>query len=118
MDRRVPAELHEDLTISAILEREDSRDVLISKKQHSLADFTSTSSLGTSSVRRICNIKYEYPNIRISDMRGNIDTRINKVLDGKMDGIILAAAGVKRLGLEKYITSYMDKKITLRFSPL
>jgi len=107
----MPAELHEDLTISAILEREDSRDVLISKKHHSLADFTSTSSLGTSSVRRICNIKYEYPNIRISDMRGNIDTRINKVLDGKMDGIILAAAGVKRLGLEKYITSYMDKKI-------
>jgi len=75
----MPAELHEDLTISAILEREDSRDVLISKKHHSLADFTSTSSLGTSSVRRICNIKYEYPNIRISDMRGNIDTRINKV---------------------------------------
>ena len=107
----MPAELHEDLTVSAILEREDSRDVLISKKHHSLADFTSTSSLGTSSVRRICNIKYEYPNIRISDMRGNIDTRINKVLDGKMDGIILAAAGVKRLGLEKYITSYMDKKI-------
>ena len=61
----MPAELHEDLTISAILEREDSRDVLISKKYHSLSDFTNTSSLGTSSVRRICNIKYEYPNIQI-----------------------------------------------------
>ena len=47
--------------------------------------------------------------LRISDMRGNIDTRINKIVNNEIEGIILAAAGVKRLGLKKYITSYMDK---------
>ena len=105
----MPAELHEDLVISAILEREDDRDVLISNKYNSLAEFTTDSSIGTSSVRRICNLKYEYPNIKISDMRGNIDTRINKIVNNEIEGIILAAAGVKRLGLKKYITAYMDK---------
>ena len=105
----MPAELHEELIISAILEREDDRDVLISNKYNSLAEFTADSSIGTSSVRRICNLKYEYPNIKISDMRGNIDTRINKIINNEIEGIILAAAGVKRLGLKKHITSYMDK---------
>lgn len=106
----IPAEIHEDLIISAILKREDSRDVLISKNFNSLSEFTNTATLGTSSVRRICNLKYEYPNINIVNMRGNIDTRINKVLNDKVDGIILAAAGVKRLGLEKHIRSYMNER--------
>jgi len=107
----MPAILHEDLAISAILKREDASDVLISKKYDSLKDFTKNSSIGTSSVRRICNLKYDYPNIHISDLRGNIDTRIDKVLNGEIDGIILAAAGVKRLGLEKYISSYLNKNM-------
>ncbi len=107
----MPAILHEDLAISAILKREDASDVLISKKYDSLKDFTKNSSVGTSSVRRICNLKYDYPNIHISDLRGNIDTRIDKVLNDEIDGIILAAAGVKRLGLEKYISSYLNKNM-------
>lgn len=107
----MPAILHEDLAISAILKRENASDVLISKKYNSLKDFTKNSSIGTSSVRRICNLKYDYPNIHISDLRGNIDTRIDKVLNGEIDGIILAAAGVKRLGLEKYISSYLNKNM-------
>ena len=107
----MPAELHKDLIISAILEREDSRDVLICKKFNSLSEFTKNSTIGTSSIRRICNLKYEYPNIQITDMRGNIDTRIKKIDNNEIDGIILAAAGVKRLGLEKYITSYMNKEV-------
>jgi hydroxymethylbilane synthase len=107
----MPAKLHKDLIISAILEREDSRDVLICKKFNSLSEFTKNSAIGTSSIRRICNLKYEYPNIQITDMRGNIDTRIKKIDNNEIDGIILAAAGVKRLGLEKYITSYMNKEV-------
>ena len=107
----MPAEMHENLTISSILEREDCRDVLISKKYNSLEEFSKGSNIGTSSVRRICNLKHDYPNIKILDMRGNIDTRIKKVLDGEIDGIILAAAGVKRLGLEKNISEFMDEKI-------
>ena len=107
----MPAILHEDLAISAILKREDASDVLISKKYNSLKDFTKNSSIGPSSVRRICKLKYDYPNIHISDLRWNIDTRIDKVLNGEIDGIILAAAGVKRLGLEKYISSYLNKNM-------
>ena len=106
----MPAVLHDDLIISAILEREDSRDILISKKYTNLSDFGSNDCVGTSSVRRICNLKYDFPNIKIVDMRGNVDTRINKVLNGEVDGIILAAAGVKRLGLEDKITAYMDNR--------
>ena len=106
----MPATLHNDLTISAILEREDARDVLISKKYSNLSDFTINDYVGTSSVRRICNLKYHYPNIKISDIRGNVDTRIKKVINGEVDGIILAAAGIKRLGLEEEISSYMGIK--------
>lgn len=107
----MPAELHEELEITAILEREDPRDILISKKYDSLKNFPKNASIGTSSVRRICNLKYDHSHINIFDMRGNIDSRINKVLDDEIDGIILAAAGVKRLGLNKYITEYFNEKI-------
>jgi len=107
----MPATLHEDLHINAILKREDSRDVLISKDYRSLSEFNENASIGTSSVRRICNLKCDYPNIRISDMRGNIDTRIKKVFDGEVGGIILAAAGVKRLGMETKISEYLEKNL-------
>ena len=107
----MPAKIHEELVIAAILEREDSRDILISKKYDAFKNFSKNASIGTSSVRRICNLKYDYQDINILDIRGNIDTRINKVLNNEIDGIILAAAGVKRLGLTKHITEYLNEKI-------
>ena len=107
----MPSEIQENLEIGAILQREDCRDVLISKKYKSLANFEPGSSIGTSSIRRICNLKHDYENLEIKNIRGNIDTRINKVADNEVDGIIIAAAGVKRLGLEKHITEYMDEKV-------
>ena len=104
----MPAILHDDLRISAMLEREDARDILISRKYNTLSEFNIDDSIGTSSVRRISNLKHDYPGIKIFDMRGNVDTRVRKVLNNEVDGIILAAAGVKRLGLEKHISSYME----------
>ena len=106
----MPAILHNDLKISAMLEREDARDILISRKYNTLSEFNIDDSIGTSSVRRISNLKHDYPGIKIFDMRGNVDTRVRKVLNNEVDGIILAAAGVKRLGLEKHISSYMEIK--------
>lgn len=106
----MPATIHQDLKISAILEREDFRDVLISNKYKSLNDFEKGSSIGTSSIRRICNLKHSFKNIEIQNVRGNIDTRINKVKNNEIDGIIVAAAGVLRLGLKKHIAEFMDER--------
>ena len=107
----MPSEIQENLEIGAILQREDCRDVLISKKYKSLANFKPGSSVGTSSIRRICNLKHDYKNLEIKNIRGNIDTRINKVIGNEIDGIIIAAAGVKRLGLQNHIAEYMNEKI-------
>lgn len=106
----MPATIHQDLKISAILEREDFRDVLISNKYKSLNDFEKGSSIGTSSIRRICNLKHSFKKIEIQNVRGNIDTRINKVKNNEIDGIIVAAAGVLRLGLKKHIAEFMDER--------
>ena len=106
----MPATIHQDLKISAILEREDFRDVLISNKYKSLNDFEKGSSIGTSSIRRICNLKHSFKKIEIQNVRGNIDSRINKVKNNEIDGIIVAAAGVLRLGLKKHIAEFMDEK--------
>ena len=106
----MPATIHQDLKISAILEREDFRDVLISNKYKSLNDFEKGSSIGTSSIRRICNLKHSFKKIEIQNVRGNIDSRINKVKNNEIDGIIVAAAGVLRLGLKKHIAEFMDER--------
>ena len=106
----MPATIHQDLKISAILEREDFRDVLISNKYKSLNDFEKGSSIGTSSIRRICNLKHSFKKIEIQNVRGNIDTRINRVKNNEIDGIIVAAAGVLRLGLKKHIAEFMDER--------
>ena len=107
----MPSEIQDNLEIGAILKREDCRDVLISKKYKSLANFAPGSSIGTSSIRRICNLKHDYKNLEIKNIRGNIDTRINKVIGNEIDGIVIAAAGVKRLGLQNHIAEYMNEKI-------
>lgn len=106
----MPATIHQDLKISAILKREDFRDVLISNKYKSLNDFEKGSTIGTSSIRRICNLKHSFKKIEIQNVRGNIDTRINKVKNNEIDGIIVAAAGVLRLGLKKHIAEFMDER--------
>jgi hydroxymethylbilane synthase len=104
----LPVENNEHLIINAILKRANPQDVLISKNKKQLKDFNSTDIIGSSSLRRKAQLLKINPNLNIVNIRGNIDTRINKMINGEFDGIILAAAGIERLGLQKYITEYLE----------
>ena len=101
----------EKTNICAILKREDSRDVLVSDKKIQLEKLSSTNSIGTTSIRRKIQIRNLNKDVRIIDIRGNVDTRIKKMINGECDALVLAAAGVKRLGLERYIVQYLNQDI-------
>lgn len=101
----MPASLPEELCLAAVPLREDARDALILKEGYgSLADLPKGAKIGTGSKRRGYQLLAYREDLCIKPIRGNIDTRINKLKSGEYDGIILAAAGLKRLGLEKKIT--------------
>ena len=104
----VIVELPKGLEISVIMKREDSRDVLISNQYNSIAEIPDNSTVGTSSLRRQSQLKQENSNILFEDLRGNVETRIGKLDDGKYDAIILAAAGIIRLGLAERITEFIS----------
>lgn len=95
----MPMEFPEGLGIGAVLEREDQRDVFVTTTGIKAADLPAGSIVGTSSLRRELQIKAVNPLVRIQLLRGNVQTRLQKLRDGKYDGILLAAAGLKRLGL-------------------
>ena len=109
----MPAELSDGLSIGAVPERENSSDVLISGNNLLLSQLPEKARIGTSSLRRMAQLKHIRPDLVISPLRGNLDTRIRKLDSGEFDAIILAAAGIKRLGLEKLITEYIDEEIML-----
>lgn len=115
----LPTELPEGLYISAITQREDPRDALITKVQssklkvQSFKDLPQGAIVGTSSLRRQCQLKALRPDLNITNLRGNLDTRIKKLDKGQFDAIIVASAGVKRLGLENRITEYLLPEISL-----
>lgn len=92
----MPMELAKGLHIAGVLKREDPRDVLITRKSFSWKE-EDTVTIGTSSLRRQLQIEALYPNVSCKSLRGNIDTRLKKLLEGQYDGIILAAAGINRL---------------------
>lgn len=104
----VIVELPKGLEISVIMKREDSRDVLISNQYNSIAEIPGNSTVGTSSLRRQSQLKQVNSNILFEDLRGNVETRIGKLDDGKYDAIILAAAGIIRLGLAERITELIS----------
>jgi hydroxymethylbilane synthase len=109
----MPAELLDGLSIGAIPERENSGDVLISKNSMLLSQLPGKARIGTSSLRRLAQIRHIRPDIVILPLRGNLDTRIKKLDSDELDAIILAAAGVKRLGLGNLITEYLNEDIML-----
>jgi hydroxymethylbilane synthase len=109
----MPAEIPDGLCIGAIPEREDPQDVLISKNGLPLSDLDSGAQIGTSSLRRASQILHVRPDLEIKPLRGNLDTRLRKLDTEDLDAIVLAAAGVKRLGLEHRITEYLDETIML-----
>ena len=103
-----PVESNENLLISAILKRANPQDVFISKNKKKLKDFTENEIIGSSSVRRKAQLLKLNPKLNVIDIRGNVDTRIKKMERGEYDGLILAAAGIERLGLDKYITEFIS----------
>ena len=104
----LPVESNENLLISAILKRANPQDVFISKNKKKLKDFTENEIIGSSSLRRKAQLLKLNPKLNVIDIRGNVDTRIKKMERGEYDGLILAAAGIERLGLDKYITEFIS----------
>lgn len=104
----MPASLPEGLTIGCIPEREDARDAFISNDHVKFMDLPVGAVVGTSSLRRSSQLLLLRPDIEIKWIRGNIDTRLRKLKDGEYDAILLAAAGMKRIGWpEEIVTEYM-----------
>jgi len=99
----VPAALPEGFVLAAILEREDARDALVSRAFADLAALPAGARVGTSSLRRAAQVAARYPRLRLLTLRGNVETRIAKLDRGEYDAVLLAAAGLKRLGLEARI---------------
>ena len=109
----VPVEFPKGLHLAAILNREDPTDAFVSNKYKALADLPINAKIGTSSLRRQCQIKEKFPDAEILSLRGNVNTRLAKLDAGEYDAIILASAGLKRLGMGARITECLDTYISL-----
>ena len=109
----MPAEIPDGLCIGAIPKRETPQDVLISREGLLLSQLKQNARIGTSSLRRTAQLLHARPDLVVLPLRGNLDTRLKKLETENLDAIILAAAGVKRLGLEHRITEYLDEKVML-----
>lgn len=104
----VPMVLPEGFVLGAVLEREDPRDAFVSPRHRMLADLPQGACVGTSSLRRAAQLLALRPDLRIEPLRGNLDTRLRKLDEGQFDAIVLAAAGLRRLGLAGRIASLFD----------
>jgi hydroxymethylbilane synthase len=110
----MPAVLPEGLEISCTPKRVDPRDAFISEKYKSLNDLPEGAVVGTSSLRRAAQLLHKRPDITIKSIRGNIDTRLEKLKTGEFDAIILAAAGLERMGWSKEtVTEFLDIELCL-----
>ncbi len=109
----VPGDIPEGLTFAAILPREDIRDVLVSRDNTKLEFMPKSAKIGTGSQRRGAQIKAMMPDINIVPLRGNIDTRLRKIETENLTGVILAAAGMKRMGLAERITQFLPVETML-----
>ncbi len=105
------AEMPKGLVIGAVPEREDPRDVWISSKKIPFKQIPANAKIGTGAVRRQAQLKRLLPKAELIAMRGNVDTRLRKLADGKLDGIVLALAGLKRLGRESSATESFPIKV-------
>ncbi|TAG45362.1 MAG: hydroxymethylbilane synthase [Betaproteobacteria bacterium] len=109
----VPMVLPKGFSLAAILPREDPRDAFISNRFASLDALPAGSVVGTSSLRRAAVLKRRYPALSFAPLRGNVNTRLRKLDDGEFDGIILAAAGLIRLGMQARITACIPVEVSL-----
>ncbi|OGW20052.1 MAG: hydroxymethylbilane synthase [Nitrospirae bacterium GWB2_47_37] len=108
----VPTDFPEGLHLVTITKREDPRDAFISRNSN-FRELPEGATIGTSSLRRSCQLLSIRPDLKIEQLRGNLDTRLRKLDEGQFDAIILAAAGVKRLGWAERITEILEPEISL-----
>ena len=109
----VPTFFPDGLHLSCITKREDPRDALLSRNRVKFKDLPKGANVGTSSLRRQAQLMHIRPDFVIHQLRGNVDTRLRKLKEGQFDAIVLAAAGVKRLGLAENVTEYIAPEISL-----
>ncbi|WP_018623509.1 hydroxymethylbilane synthase [Kangiella aquimarina] len=109
----VPYQFPEGLELKVICEREDPTDAFVSNKYHNLDELPCGANVGTSSLRRKIQLLKARPDLKITDLRGNVGTRLSKLDDGNYDAIVLASAGLKRLGLEERIRSQFEPELML-----
>ena len=109
----VPTVLPEGLEILCVPAREDPRDALISREAKPLDRLPRGARVGTSSLRRQAQLLHRRPDLKIEMLRGNLDTRLRKLRDGEFDAIVLAAAGLKRMGWVEQITEYLPSEVSL-----
>lgn len=109
----VPMELPEGFALACVMEREDPRDAFVSNKYVALDELPQGATVGTSSLRRVVLLRALRPDLKIESLRGNLDTRLRKLDSGQYDAIVLAAAGLKRLGLAHRIRAVFEPETML-----
>ncbi|MDO8334513.1 MAG: hydroxymethylbilane synthase [Nitrosomonas sp.] len=109
----MPMNVPEGFKLAAITEREDPRDAFVSNQYTSLQELPEGSVVGTSSLRRESQLRAQFPHLKVQPLRGNVQTRLRKLDEGQYAAIILAAAGLKRLGLSDRITALLDPEQSL-----
>ena len=109
----VPVKMPEGFRMGAVLPRAQPADAFVSNHYENLTQLPPEAIVGTSSLRRRCQLKRHYPNLQIKDLRGNVGTRLDKLDGGECSALILAAAGLKRLGLEERIRYLLPPHISL-----
>ncbi|HXF58433.1 MAG TPA: hydroxymethylbilane synthase [Candidatus Saccharimonadales bacterium] len=109
----LPTDERPGLRIGALLTREDPRDALVSREGKTLEELRSGAVIGTSSLRRRSQVLARRPDLRVVDLRGNVPTRLTKLEEGDLDAIILAAAGLNRLGLSDRATQLLEDAVML-----
>lgn len=104
----LPTAPHDQLVVAAIPAREDPRDALIARDGLTLDELPAGARVGTGSPRRMAQLRARRPDLEVVDIRGNVDTRLGKVTSGELDAVILAAAGLTRIGRTEVVTEFLD----------
>jgi hydroxymethylbilane synthase len=104
----LPTEETPDVVLGAVCLREDARDCVVGRHGALLADLPAGAVVGTSSLRRAAQLRQLYPQLEVRSIRGNVDTRIRKVAEGEFEAVVLAAAGVSRLGLDSHVSEWLE----------
>ena len=107
----LPTELPAGIRLAAVPRREDPRDVLVSRNGRRLAELLAGARVGTSSLRRSAQLRHSRPDLAVEPVRGNLDTRLRKLEEGQFAALLLAAAGLRRLGWEARITEYLEPEV-------